>query len=158
MTKHQVADLCEVWQSQVESYDVFDPMFEQDAGEAIFVTRENNWVANEMWNYFDSLGVLKNPQSLRRNLYDVMEVYCSEESELTSQAKAQGLMAERFCRRDGDLSTITGRKALYDRLLKCLPRNLWLPRNALPGVNGPALTCPKVQKLPTRSMKPEPQI
>ena len=70
--------------------------------------------------------MLKNPQSLRRNLHDVMEVYCSEESELTNQAKAQGLMAERFCRRDGDLSTITGRKALYDRLLKCLPRNLWL--------------------------------
>ena len=55
MTKHQVADLCEVWQQQVESCDVFDPMFERDAGEAIFVTRENNWVANEMWNYFDSL-------------------------------------------------------------------------------------------------------
>ena len=126
MTKHQVADLCEVWQQQVEPCDVFDPMFEQDAGEAIFVTRENNWVANEMWNYFDSLGVLNNPQSLRRNLYDVMEVYCSDESELTNQARAQGLMAERFCRRDGDLSTHQGRKALYDRLLKCLPRNLWL--------------------------------
>ena len=126
MTKHQVADLCEAWQQQVESCDIFDPMFERDAGEDIFVTRENNWVANEMWNYFDSLGLLKNPQSLRRNLFDAMEVYCSEESELTNQAKAQGLTAERFCRRDGDLSTFTGRKALYDRLLKCLPRNLWL--------------------------------
>ena len=40
MTKHQVADLCEAWQQQVESCDIFDPMFERDAGEDIFVTRE----------------------------------------------------------------------------------------------------------------------
>ena len=69
---------------------------------------------------------MNEPHRLARNLTDVLEIYCSENSELTNQARAQGLMADRFCRSDGDLSTIEGRKALYDRLLRCLPRNLWL--------------------------------
>ena len=126
MSKHQVADLCAAWQEHVEPNDIFDPMFTRDVGETICVTRENNWVAKEMWNFFSMKGVLKDPRRLALNLTDVMEVYCSESSELTSQAQAQGLMAERFCRKDGDLSTIPGRQALYNRLLKCLPRNLWL--------------------------------
>ena len=52
MTKHQIADLCAAWQSQIEPNDIFDPMSNTDVGENICLSREDNWVAHEIWNCF----------------------------------------------------------------------------------------------------------
>ena len=79
-----------------------------------------------MWKYLRSKGILQDPRQLSRNHHDLLEVYCSPESELTNQARAQGLLAERFCLRDGDLSTVQGRFRLYERMVSLLPRNIWL--------------------------------
>ena len=126
MTKHQVADLCGVWQTLAEPSQVFDPMSEVGVRESILLTREDNWVAREMWNFFSQKGVFKDPQRYAKNLSDVMEIYCSSDSELTKQAQQLGLHAERFCLQDGDLATMEGRQRLYERLLRSLPRNIWL--------------------------------
>jgi hypothetical protein len=79
-----------------------------------------------MWNFFSQKGVFKDPQRYAKNLADVMEIYCSSDSELTKQAQQLGLHAERFCLQDGDLATMEGRQRLYERLLRSLPRNIWL--------------------------------
>ena len=97
MTKHQVADLCGVWQTLAEPSQVFDPMSEVGVRESILLTREDNWVAREMWSFFSQKGVFRDPQRYAKNLSDVMEIYCSSDSELTKQAQQLGLHAERFC-------------------------------------------------------------
>ena len=97
MTKHQVADLCGVWQTLAEPSQVFDPMSEVGVRESILLTREDNWVAQEMWSFFSQKGVFRDPQRYAKNLSDVMEIYCSSDSELTKQAQQLGLHAERFC-------------------------------------------------------------
>ena len=123
---HLIADFCAQWQANQEPNKIFDPMLEVDVGENIYLARENNWVAQEMWKYLSSKGILQNPKRLSQNHHDLLEVYCSPESELTNQATAQGLLADRFCLRDGDLSTVQGRFRLYDRMVSLLPRNIWL--------------------------------
>ena len=57
---------------------------------------------------------------------DFLEVYCSQDSQLTRHARSQNMWAERHCLSDGDLPLPEGRKKLYDRLLHLLPRNIWL--------------------------------
>ena len=86
MTKHQVADLCGVWQTLAEPSQAFDLISEVGVRESTLLTRENNWVAREMWNFFSQKGVFKDPQRYAKNLADVMEIYCSSDSELTKQA------------------------------------------------------------------------
>lgn len=61
MSRHQVADLCGVWQTLCEPSEIFDPMSEVDHRESILLTREDNWVAKEMWNYFSKVGLLQDP-------------------------------------------------------------------------------------------------
>eukprot|EP00435_Cladocopium_sp_Y103_P060955 s399_g22.t1 len=101
-------------------------MLEVDVGENIFIAQESNWVAQEMWKYLQDKGILQHRNRLSQNHYDVLEVYCSADSELTKQAQEHGLLASRFCLRDGDLSTAEGRFCLYDRMAALLPRNIWL--------------------------------
>ena len=62
MTKHQVADLCGVWQTLAEPSQVFDPISEVGVRESTLLTREDSWVAKEMWNFFlkkECLRILK---------------------------------------------------------------------------------------------------
>ena len=48
MNRHQIADLCGVWQTLAEPSQVFDPMSERSTREHVLFTREENWVAQEM--------------------------------------------------------------------------------------------------------------
>ena len=85
---------------------------------------EDNWVSREMWAYFQTLGdVTKHFSSPK---HDLMEIYCSTDSELTKQGFQQGMTVSRFGLRDGDLSTIEGRKRLYDRIWLYRPAHLWM--------------------------------
>ena len=50
------------------------------------------------------------------NQLDVLEIYCGENSRITSLAQQMGLKATRFTKSDGDLQTVVGRNALWQVL------------------------------------------
>ena len=89
----------------------------------------DNWVYEEMWLYFQR----KNPHlsldaiqsHLKSCRCDVLEVYCSANSQLTHQCQALGLKALRFGLAQGDLSTFAGRSRLYDIVWTYRPRHIW---------------------------------
>ena len=84
----------------------------------------DNWVAQEMWSYFQTKGDVSKQFSSKN--HDLMEIYCSQDSELTKQGLKVGLAATRFGLRDGDLSTEQGRRCLYDRLWVYRPEHVWM--------------------------------
>ena len=57
---------------------------------------------------------------------DILEIYCSPDSEITRQALRLGLKAKRFTRQDGDLSTPAGQAALWKILEEEKPREVWM--------------------------------
>ena len=121
-----LTDLCGTWQ-QLSNDNPLDPVIDQhDVRENIFYSRTTNWIAKEMWQYFASKGVLPEAPLLKTHRADVFEIYCSPESQLTQQARAQGLWAERHSLQDGDLKSQPGRFRLYERLLRLRPKHVWL--------------------------------
>ena len=124
-----VADLCEAWQDIHNhlSFEPVDVFGDRDVGETILFTRETNWVAQEMWEHFAQKGIYPDSPVLRKSAEpDLLEVYCSQDSQLTKHARSKSMWAERHCLSDGDLATMEDRKKLYDRLLHLLPRDIWL--------------------------------
>lgn len=83
----------------------------------------DNWVAREMWDYINQTGL--DSSYFKKNNHDLMEVYCSQDSQLTQQAIRMGLKATRFTFKDGDLSTAEGRRKLYERLVQYRPASVW---------------------------------
>ena len=57
---------------------------------------------------------------------DLLEVMCSEQSELTKQVQGLGGKAQRFGRVQGDLSTTEGRKRLFNILVTRKPKHVWI--------------------------------
>ena len=57
---------------------------------------------------------------------DILEVYAFPNSMLTTVAQEHGLRARRFTYEDGDLSTPTGRKALFHIINTQKPKHIWL--------------------------------
>ena len=88
-----------------------------------------NWVYQEMWTYFQKkhahLSLEDMQKHLQKSRCDLLEVYCSSDSQLTGQSVQAGLMAKRFSLRDGDLATFQGRCQLYDTLWMFRPRHVW---------------------------------
>ena len=101
---------------------VVDPAFFLEP----FATSQHseNWVSQEMWDYFRTKGDVQ--KQFKTPRHDLMEIYCSQESELTKQGSQLGLVVSRFGLRDGDLSTEQGRKGLYDRLWNLRPAHVWM--------------------------------
>ena len=122
-----VADMCEAIH---DVYSKFNSNMQgfglEEYGDSILYTRENNWVAKEMWEHFAQQGIYPNSPVLTIHKADLLEIYCSSDSQLTKQAKSKGLWAERHGLAEGDLTTADGRCKLYDRLLQLLPKNVWL--------------------------------
>ena len=88
---------------------------------------KHNWVAKEMWNYFRQKGFMNLKRStIEQSRSDLLEVYCSSDSQLTEQADKAGLIADRFGLRQGDLRYKDGRYRLYDLLMMKRPENVWL--------------------------------
>ena len=97
--------------------------------ESVFETHANksNWVAREMWQYFKNKGFLdKDPQLIRKDNCDLVEVYCSSDSQLTKQCLLNGGRAHRFGLKQGDLQYAENRFKLYDVLMPCRPSHLWV--------------------------------
>jgi len=117
---------CHDHMSKYHHQDVFDVGEYVDKGEFIGITREDNWVAQEMWKYMEAKGFLHNDHWNTKIKTDLLEVYCSEDSALTKTAMQLGLKAARHGLRDGDLALTEGRYRLYDRLMVLLPRHIWM--------------------------------
>ena len=88
---------------------------------------KTNWVAKEMWDYLQQKGFLNLKRStIEQSRSDLLEIYCSSDSQLTKQAEKAGLSADRFGLRQGDLRYKDGRYQLYDILMIKRPENAWL--------------------------------
>lgn len=104
-----------------------------DTGEPSNHNTSNNWVAREMWQYLIKKGFTNMPQRyIQSNQIDLLEVYCSSESQLTHQAQSCGMSAIRFGLSQGDLRYQLNRFKLYDILIKYRPRNMWLSPSCKP--------------------------
>ena len=88
-----------------------------------FLSKSHECSLSDVWKHFERPGI------------DLLEVYCSAESELTNQGIKAGLTVRRFGLRQGDLSTFVGRCALYDQLWKFRPRHVWLAPKCGPWSN-----------------------
>ena len=123
---HQQDILLAGWSSMFESHKFWDPDDITHEGEVICYNRENNWVATEMWQYMKSQGIHTHSPKGRSIRSDLMEIYCSQDSQLTFRMIQSNGDAERFGLKQGDLSTSEGRHRLYHRLLVKQPRHLWM--------------------------------
>ena len=67
------------------------------------------------------------PQSsVVRELLILLEVYANEHSSLTEAFLKRGLSAMRFTKKDGDLSTVEGRRRLWDIISRFQPEYIWV--------------------------------
>ena len=57
---------------------------------------------------------------------NVLEVFCSSNSELTRQTGQLGHRAQRFGYDQGDLATIEGRRSLFQLMIQKQPDNVWI--------------------------------
>ena len=126
MNHDVLADLCDVLgmhMCQNSDTQVHDPLYFSQK------TEYPNWVYEEMHQYFQSRNPNMHPQQMKEYLgksrIDVLEVYCSQESQLTHQCGRLGLIAVRFGLSQGDLATFHGRCRLYDVLWNMRPRHIW---------------------------------
>ena len=85
---------------------------------------------NPIWHeMMDRFEVLKEKHPHRRisnSQLDVLEVYCSSESNLTKQCLGRDLKSMRFGLKQGDLSNADGRQRLYDVLFFLRPKHVWM--------------------------------
>ena len=75
----------------------------------------------------DIFNVLEHSQkcSMKVPRLDLLEIMCSDESELTKQAAAMGYRAKRFGWSEGDLQTKAGRRKLFQILALQNPDYVW---------------------------------
>ena len=111
----------------------------------------DNWVYDEMWEYFRKSHPTLNADDVHRHLrksrIQVLEVYCSEQSQLTHQGSQLGLVTARFGLRQGDLSTFKGRCALYEMIWTLRPQHIWVSPKCGPWSSWNRLNAQKSLKL-----------
>ena len=126
--------------------------------ETVFETQKinTNWVANEMWGYLKKKGFLDRDQRyIQKDACDLLEVYCSQDSQLTKQCLLNGGHAHRFGLKQGDLQYAESRFKLYDLLMSSIDLvTFGLPLDARLGVNGINSTCNCRPNLLRRSCEP----
>ena len=84
-----------------------------------------NWVADEMWKYFQQKGYSQYHLG-KNSRCDLVEVYCSHNSQLTRQCIRNHGKAYRFGLSQGDLTHYENRCKLYDLIFHTLPENIWM--------------------------------
>jgi hypothetical protein len=89
-----------------------------------------NWVYDEMWQYFSKKFSYMTADQVQKHWsskrLQVLEVYCSDTSQITRQGELLGLTTVRFGMKHGDLSTFGGRCKLYDFLWITRPEHIWM--------------------------------
>ena len=127
-------DAADGMSSEVQLEDCIDLEFFQDCLLSDQMT--DNQIRHEMWSYWCQRFNISNPQQIRRHFaqpgIDILEIYCSQDSQLTSQCLGRGLSAGRFSRKHGDLNTVSGRHALYDLLWQLRPKHIWVAPTCKP--------------------------
>ena len=63
---------------------------------------------------------------------DLLEVYASDTSKLTSEVIRQGGRAKRFTKEDGDLSTFEGQCKLLKMIFRYRPKHIWMAPECAP--------------------------
>ena len=111
----------------------------------------DNVVFEEMWKYFHDKHGHMSQEQLRRHWQtskcDLLEVYCTEQSQLTYQSSKLGLRSFRFGLKQGDLSTFLGRTKLYDMLWTFRPKHIWVSPRCAPWSQWNHLNAAKSLKL-----------
>ena len=111
----------------------------------------DNFVSEEMWKYFHAKHGHMSQEQLRRHWQtskcDLLEVYCTEQSQLTYQSSKLGLRSFRFGLKQGDLSTFLGRTKLYDMLWTFRPKHIWVSPRCAPWSQWNHLNAAKSLKL-----------
>ena len=136
--------------------DVLDPAYFTDALSEQNTCR-SNWVVDEMWQYFQKSHPHMTQDDTQRhwsiNKIDLLEVYCSEDSQMTKQGLNLGMSCVRFGLRHGDLSTFQGRCRLYDLLWITRPRHIWTAPRCGPWSNWNCLNATKSPELAEKILK-----
>eukprot|EP00435_Cladocopium_sp_Y103_P041712 s568_g11.t1 len=105
----------------------------------------------EMWSYWKKRFQICDPASVRQYLskpgIDLLEVYCSQDSQLTKQGLEQGMSVARFSLKHGDLSTQSGRHVLYETLWQLRPRHVWVAPKCKPWCSWSRLNASKSERL-----------
>ena len=68
----------------------------------------------------------ENSRSAQSRPVDLLEVYCSKSSQITTQINRHGGVAFRFTKEDGDLSTVAGINKLWTWIYMYEPRHIWM--------------------------------
>ena len=132
-----------------QSQDVHDPEYfiHNLTSEVPF----DNWVHEEMWTYFHKSHPNMTEHEIhgyfKKSKIQILEVYCSENSQLTHQGSLIGMTTARFGLRQGDLSTFKGRCALYDMLWSLRPQHIWVSPKCGPWSSWNRLNAQKSLKL-----------
>ena len=115
----------DILRSFVEMYNIHSEGNHHGFGDnCIASVNMTNHIAQEMWEYIQSKRYnIEQPPSRHCEL---IEVYCSAESQLTKQCIKGGSYAIRFGLSQGDLSHFENRCKLYDLIVKHRPRNIWM--------------------------------
>ncbi len=62
----------------------------------------------------------------------LLEVYAGPQSPLVEAVRSLGFKAIRFTKDDGDLSTLSGRRKLWETIDRCQPENIWVAPECRP--------------------------
>ncbi len=112
-----ITQACEEFNAYVENSNVAHSLEINFA-----MDQKENWVLNELKEYMKKHPPHKTP----RGRLDLLEIYCSDDSQLNQQGKKQGMTVHRFSLSQGDLRTQEGRMRLYDLLIRFQPRDVWM--------------------------------
>ena len=98
--------------------------FQRSANEDIF----HRVIQNMIRKFQGELEMVIKQESrfpMKHHCLDLLEVMCSPHSELVAQTQALGGKAQRWSLEDGDLSTVQGRRKLFQVMVRHVPKNLW---------------------------------
>ena len=98
-----IAQACEEFNAYLETFDM--PCRDKTK----MTDPKDNPILKELWEHLERQGL---PKTTRGRI-DLLEIYCSEDSPLSSQGKKQGMTVHRFSISQGDLRTHEGRSRLY---------------------------------------------
>ena len=85
--------------------------------------------------------------ALAASKWDLLDVYCTEQSQLTYQSSKLGLRSVRFGEKPGDVSTFHGRTKLHDMLWTIRPKHIWVSPRCAPSSQWNHLNAAKSLKL-----------
>ena len=144
-----MCDSVGVYNMNCRKEETHDPVFFND--EINLAHELYIWVDEEMWMYFQnkyphfSLDQMKH--HFQSSKTDVLEVYCSDQSQLTHQCQSLGMSAVRFGLKQGDLASFAGRSKLYDMLWILRPKHIWMSPKCGPWCAWSRLNMSKSERL-----------